>query len=338
VKSAIPDEWKERLRGLQFAASLSHLTGLAHVDVKPSDACVTCLIKNGSFYIDQFVGHYSALGFKHLFFLDNGSTDDTVARASRHRNVTVFRSTLPVSRYQGLMKREFAKRCVPNGWCLDVDIDEFFEYPYASYVPLQDFIGYLNDHAYTAVVTQMLDMFADRPLGDLAGGQAESLKDVHCYYDLSAVVQKAYVREPLTLQFGRKNLVATDSTALCWGGIRATIWGFNCLLTKHSLFRTNAGLRLFPHVHYVDRAKLADVSGVLRHYKFASNAKAEASQNRAAFSTNSRNYERVLETIAERPDVRIRGAHARTYSSPEALLESGFLFASRQFEQQFAVT
>jgi hypothetical protein len=338
LKTLVPEGLRRRLREAEVILSLAHLHGPKAVAPQPNEAVVTCLVKNGQFYVDQFIHHYLALGFKHICFLDNGSTDETVKRASAHERVTIFRSSLHVSGRQGLFKRMLAEKFVPKGWCLEVDIDEFFDYPYSDAVSLPQFLEYLNGHQYTAVLTQMLDMFSDRPLSALAQRENEDLGAVHRFYDLSGVTRVDYEQDPLTKAHGNRNQVSSTETALFWGGIRKTIYGIKCLLTKHSLFRTNAGIQLFPHVHYVNGASLADVSGVLLHYKFASNAMEEAAQNKSAYLANSDGYQRIIDIIQQRPDLRIRTERAREFRRASDLLAEGFLFASPVYRARAQVS
>jgi hypothetical protein len=331
LRNVIPEVWRHRLRELQVALAFEHVCGPKAVDPGSNGVVVTCLVKNGAFYLEQFIAHYFSLGVSHICFLDNGSTDDTIDGARRHRNVTVYRCALPVSAHQPLLKKSLAQRAVRNGWCLDVDIDEFFDYPYSDTLELSAFVSYLNSRGYTAVLTQMLDMFSDQPLEFLSHPRGENLKEAHRFYDLSRVERTRYYEDALTVTHGKHNRVASDEASVYRGGIRMSMWGVSCLLTKHSLFRIGVGLRLFPHVHFVDGANLADVSCALLHYKFASNARDEATQNRTAFAAISGNYDRILQTIALQPSVRVKGHAAEEFQSSRDLLANGFLFASREY-------
>ena len=331
LKTFIPMTWRQSLRNRQVGLSLTHVCGPREIKLAADEAVVTCVVKNGEFYLDQFVEHYVALGFRHIYFMDNGSTDNTIECARRHLNVTVYKSTLPVGGQQGLLKKQLAERAVPAGWCLDVDMDEFFDYPYSDVLSLRRLLQYLNENNYTAVITQMLDMFSEKPLSWLAAKQQEKLKEAYRYYDVSQVRKIKYREDPLTLAHGRGNRIASAETALYWGGIRSTVYGIGCCLTKHSLFRTGSGLRLFSHVHYVDGAKLADVSAALLHYKFASNAMHEAAQNKAAFGALSDGYGRILDAISNNPELRIKTKTAEEFRDVNELLRNRFLFASEGY-------
>jgi Glycosyl transferase family 2 len=331
IKTLIPENWKRHVRELQLLPAFHHLYGPRLIQPSANEAVVTCLVKNGMFYIDHFIDHYFGMGFKHICFLDNGSTDKTLERAKSYNNVTVYRCLWPVETYQGLLKKHLAERAVRAGWCLDVDIDEFFEYPHSDLLPLTHFLEYLNARGYTAVITQMLDMFSERPLSSLARQEEENLTRAYEYYDISQVIKTNYLEDPLANLNGHRNVVPGAEASIYRGGIRKSVWGINCLLTKHSLFRTGVGLQLFPHVHFVNGARLADVSCALRHYKFASNAKDEAMQNKAAFVDISHHYSAIIDKIEKSPDLRITSDTAQKLRSASDLLENGFLFASEDY-------
>lgn len=334
VKAIVPEKWKRGLRESFLSLRVHHVFGPRQVTLANNEAAVTCVLKNGEFYLDSFVEHYLNMGFRHIFFLDNGSTDKTIELARRHGNVTVYESNLPIESYQTVFKKRLAEMAVPSGWCLDVDIDEYFDYPFSHVASLSKFLEYLNRRNYTAVMTQMLDMFSDRPLAALAHKMdQEDLKEVYRYYDLSEVGKVDYRTAELTRAYAPKNQLSNDNTCLYFGGIRKTLFGNNCLLSKHSLFRTGYGLELFPHVHFVNKARVADVSCVLLHYKLVSNAYENALQNKKAFSFNSRGYSDLLQLIEMKPEQRINTQTALEFHTVDDLVEDNFLFLSNDYRK-----
>jgi len=118
---------------------------------------------------------------------------------------------------------------------------------------------------------------------------------------------------------------------LHYGGIRKSLYGIDPLLTKHSLFRTGIGLELFTHVHFVNRAKLADVSCLLHHFSLTSNSCEAASQNKRAFLGTSKGYRDLLDHIIKRPDYHIKQHTAIEFRSVDDLVKSNFLFASEDY-------
>jgi tryptophan 2,3-dioxygenase len=75
----IKDPTERALTGRRFRQSLNRLHGPAQFDSGPSDVIVMTPVLNGAWYLPEFRRHCRALGARHFVFLDNGSTDATVA-------------------------------------------------------------------------------------------------------------------------------------------------------------------------------------------------------------------------------------------------------------------
>jgi hypothetical protein len=320
---------RERLVSL----SVTHVHGPKYVRLDQNQAAVTCVVRNGAFYIEAFIRHYKRMGFKHIFFLDNGSSDETLSLIRQHDNVSICTSTLPVDANQRIFKKHLAAKSVIGGWCLDADIDELFEYPSSDVLKLSDFLDYLNNNRYTAVITQLLDMFSDQPLGRLARNHEQDLQRNYRYFDISAITKTKYAGSDVATKHGGGNQLADNDSSLYWGGIRKTLYGNDCLLTKHSLFYTGAKLDLFPHVHFVNNARLADVSCAMLHYKLTANALDIAQQNSERFTANARSYYAFIDLLETSPNLQIRQESAQKLDSVNDLVSLGFLTISRHYER-----
>ena len=332
LKRLVPQKWRRNVRERLVSMNVTHLYGPKSIRLAKNEAVVTCVVKNGEFYLEQFIRHYSKMGFRHIFFLDNGSSDRTVAIAKTHKNVSICASTLsPIEAHQAHFKSYLAQKSSQGGWCLDADIDEFFDYPFSEVMELSDFLEYLNINRYTAVITQLLDMFSDKPLSHLAKGQQEELSSVYQYYDISQVTKEDYHHADLVAEFGAENEPASANAALFWGGIRRTLYNANCLLSKHSLFRPGKGLVLFPHVHFVNNARLADVSCLMLHYKLTSNALDMAVQNKEGFRGIGKDYADLIDLLKVKPTSHIKQNTAVQYRNASDVVESGFLFMSEDY-------
>src|SRR5215218_3772710 len=68
----------ERVQKWILHFNTEHVHGPEEVAYAEDELVVVCLVWNGRPYVKSFVKHYLSLGVKHLFFLDNGSTDSTV--------------------------------------------------------------------------------------------------------------------------------------------------------------------------------------------------------------------------------------------------------------------
>ena len=340
LKRVVPPDWRRNIRERLLPITVSHLHGPKRVSLSSHDAVVTCVVKNGEFYVQAFIEHYSKMGFRHIFFLDNGSTDRTVSIAKTYQNVSICHSSLPIQANQAFYKRYMARKYAANGWCLDADIDEFFDYPGSDIMNLKTFLEYLNKNAYTAVVTQLLDMFSDRPMSHLIREQHEDLTAVYQYYDISEVEKEEYCSAGFVRQNGYLNQISYANTALLFGGVRKSLYGkdwiTNCLLTKHSLFRMGEGVKLFPHVHFVNKAKLADVSCPMLHYKLTSNALTIALQNKDSFHAIGKGYSDFVKFLLNNSDYYIKQHTAHRYANANVLIDNGFLFAGPGYRAYMA--
>ena len=280
------------------------------------------------------------MGFRHIFLLDNGSSDQTIPIAKRHKNVSICQSTFSIEANQGIFKRYLAQHSVEGGWCLDVDIDEFFDYPYSNIISLNEFVEYLNRNAFTAVVTQMLDMFSDRPIFELVKNcEEEDLRTVYPYFAISEITRTRYRESEVALRYGNRNTLSNEGTELYDGGIRKTLLGVNeinghpLLLTKHSLFLPANPLEIFPHVHFQNNARLADLSCVLLHYKLTRNALASALQNRERMPGIGKYYDAIIKYVTEESAHQIKPHATMKFRSTSDLVDCGFLFASEGYRE-----
>src|ERR671921_420901 len=276
-------------------SSIDHLHGPEEVPYGEDELVVVCLVRDGRPYVKSFVEHYRSLGAKHLFFLDNNSTDGTVEALQNYNNVTVLQTLLPYKEYHLLFKQylvgRFGKK---DRWSLCVDMDELFDYPYSDVVGLNSFLSYLTEKSYTAVAAQMLDMFPEEPLSGREGNlQDEPLKERHRFYDISNISRRSNKRR----HYRHNNTLENGDIVMFSSGIRGAIFGDNrSLLTKHPLVFLDGKVKpLHPGPHWVANAKIADISCVLLHYKFldgyfhkqAAQAVGEA-QGRRAYSSSTR--------------------------------------------------
>ena len=201
------------------------------------------------------------MGVKHFVFLDNGSTDRTVELLCAQEQVTVLQTDAPYNKYENTMKRYLAQTFSAGRWNLCADIDELFDYPFSESLNLRDLLRYLNANNYTAVVAQMLDLFADVALNELESKADDMLKQKYVYYDISAIEKTDYVWSELS----------NPEIRMHWGGIRKMVFGTTNGLTKAALVLMNGKVRpFFSWGHHAEGAFIADIACILMHYPFVS--------------------------------------------------------------------
>tara|TARA_B100001093_G_scaffold504625_2_gene560734 strand:+ start:1911 stop:2960 length:1050 start_codon:yes stop_codon:yes gene_type:complete len=321
--------FRNTLRKFYIHYSIRRCWGPDYIDLKSDEAAVTCLFKNGEHYLESVVRHHTEMGFKHIFLLDNHSTDDSEKIAKKYSNVSYFKTGLPINKYQHQIVNDFANRTVRNGWCLNIDFDELFDYPYSERMGLDRFIAYLNSHNYTAVVTQMLDMFACESLANLASNSREDITTKYTSYDTSAITRVAYSRSKLYKKFSNKSTISNNDIPLLFGGIRKKLYNLDCLLTKNSFFRVEGNKSALSHCHFAQNVNLADISCILLHYKFTSSSMQIAIHMSKTFG-NLSGYQDFIKLIEENPDLKISKC-PKKYMGAIKLVEEDFLTVTKQF-------
>lgn len=325
--------------------SVEHLHGPAEIPYGEDELVVVCIVRDGRPYVRSFVDHYFSLGVKHVVFLDNRSTDGTVEALRDYDDVTVLRTNLSYKAegetpgngwtrevlFKQYLISRFGNR---DRWCLCVDIDELFDYPYSDVLDLRSFLGYLNGKSYTAVAAQMLDMFPERPLSGRAGHSDEPLKDLHVFYDISNVSRRPLAKRSLR----RGNALGNEDLESFSGGIRETLFGTDPYLTKFPLVRPDGKVKpMNGSSHRIADAAIADVSGVLLHYKFIDEhfhgqvAQAVREEHRLRGSAVYKKYSEVLESA---PSLQIKQKTARKIGGVNDLLENSFLTVSEDYVER----
>src|SRR5215213_5665936 len=317
--------------------SVEHLYGPEEIPYDDDELVLVCLLRDGRPYVNSFVEHHTSMGIKHLFFLDNGSTDGTVEALKEYDNVSVLRTGLPFKRYEVSMRQYLVERfCQEGRWCLYADMDELFDYPYSDVVSLSSLLRYLNERSYTAVVAQMLDMFPEEPLSGRASSPDEPLKERHRYYDISDVKRMSIKEHPLTDNNTCNNTYESDDIEFFYGGTFETL--FDCIppwLTRFALTFSDGKVKQFAGSgHRVDNARVADLTSVYLHYKFLDGyfheqvASAVREEN---YPYDSRQYKRYLQVLENSPSLQLKQESARELRSVNELVENQFLVVSEEY-------
>lgn len=243
--------------------NIHHLVGEKPSSIKQDEYSVVSLIKNVEYFLDEFIQYHQRLGAKHIYLIDNSSSDHTIELSTKYERVTIYTTTLNFSLYESRIRGYFIKKYFPMSWVLCVDADEHFDYPCSNKISMSDFITYLREHSYTAVAACMLDMFPREKYSNLPEG---SFSSVYKYVDISEIRKEVY---PTDWYCSRGNKVPKGVISYS-GGIRKKISNASgdYLLIKHPLIYVTNDLIPFTHPHYSANLSIADVTCVLLHYKF----------------------------------------------------------------------
>lgn len=313
-----------RIRRLRHR--IQHIHGPETLDYGPEELLAICVVRNGERYIRSFLDHHFQLGIRHIVFLDNGSTDDTVEIARLYPSVTILSCDLPYRKYENVMKRYLARRFSRNRWNLCVDVDELFDFPYSDSISLSDFLAYLNRSGYTSVIAHMLDMFGDQPLARSAPEPGGDLRESYPFFDVSNISKSDYEWSP----------VPDDRIKMYWGGIRQSLFGTKNGLSKAALVRVADEIDLFVDWHHVTNVRMADVTAVLLHYPFTGafvqKVLDAVETGRYGYRTTNE-YREYWNVLQDKQNLRLWSDTAQRLTHVDMLVEQGFLFASDSYRE-----
>jgi len=319
-------EAMEFVRPHLLRPTVKHVYGPREIFYAPDELLVISVVRNGELHVKSFMDHYLSMGVKHMVFLDNGSTDRTIEMLCAHDRVTVLHTDAPYEKYENTIKRYLARRFSRGRWNLCADIDELFDYPSSASLSLRDFLRYLNENRYTAVVSQMLDMFSDVPLAELQSKTDDQLKEKYSYYDISAIKKTDYIWSELT-----NGRIKRHS-----GGIRRSVFGTNNGLTKAALVLIDGKVKTFVEWHQVKGARVADTSCVLMHYPFVNSFYAKVQDavrtGRYGWITTDE-YKAYSRGLERNPNLMLKLETARPFTDLEELVKEEFLVVSEKYRQ-----
>ena len=321
-------------RRAKFLRSVNHLHGSPLTDADPDRVIVVALVRDGIYYMDEFLRHYRALGAAQFVFCDNGSTDGTLERAMAEPDTVVLQSSLRWGEIENLFRRHAAETYARGGWCLFADMDEIFDFEGAARIGLPGLVRYLGAQGYSALIAQMLEMFPDAPLADVAKMPYAEVLDTFCHYDLRAIRARGY-HDP-TLDFAwflRDNTVADQAVQVLFGGVRKRVFDEDCCLTKHPLVRVDGQTVPGLHPHCAANVACADMTALIRHYKFANDPAARDRDTLARGAIAHGEDRKRLKRFDDVPGLSLWSEGAQRYDGPKALCDQGFLVRSAAYER-----
>lgn len=312
--------------------SIKHIFGQRYPVINKKKLTVLCVVKNGEEYIDTFMQHHIELGVEHFYFLDNGSTDQTINKLKKYKNVTILSTRLSFQTYHVVFKAYLRAEYGLNRWTIILDIDELFDYYDSSKHPLGELLNYLSEHSYNRLLVNMLDLFADDSLDQLCKQQIADLKAVYKYFDKA----EYEINHHVTMAFLSEN----TSVAYKKGGIKATYFNYKKgRLHKFPLAYCKTVRECCEdkiHVPHAN-AKVADISGVLYHFQFTGSLMKrsyEAVKDNSHWN-NSCKYKHFLSELQRNPFVNLKEKSVvpTELISTSQLRDCNLLHVSSQFKQ-----
>jgi len=264
-------------------------------NIAESGPNVIFCIRNEKFRLDYFLNYYRKIGFTKFWAVDNLSTDETAQFLALQSDVTLFSTS---ASYKGSNAgRDWtsyvADQYCEDEWCLTVDVDEYFVFPFVEAVGgISDLIEYLDQNKYQGVFALFLDYYSQKPLSEVEYQEGENPFDVCSFVDRASSYMTHY--SPRFPYFEVKG-----------GPRRRHFWSREGVIAgpsmrKVPLVRWERGFEYTVATHSCSPIRLADITSAIAHFKllghFPKFAVEEVQRNeRVSNSVDWRRYAKAMD-------------------------------------------
>jgi glycosyltransferase involved in cell wall biosynthesis len=263
---------------------------------QPGEIRAVMIVRNELLRLEANLRHHRDLGVDRFFVIDNGSDDGTIEFLETQPDVHLFSTTDKFSSSWGgaLWKNALLDAYATGHWVLNLDADELFVFPRYEALGLRNFCAFLDGAGARGVFCLMLDMYSDRPLAETRHPPGAALVETCPYFD-----RRTYRLLPAETLFPPMQI---------YGGVRERLFGQHLgdryrapMIAKVPLVKWAAGDRYTAATHHMTPVPLADVTGVLLHFKFLSDfaSRAAIETARGEHYQDSIEYRAYLELVRD---------------------------------------
>ncbi|WP_199252608.1 glycosyltransferase family 2 protein [Chachezhania sediminis] len=153
--------------------------------IRQDDILLFCTARNENVRLPFFLKYYRDLGINHFLFVDNDSSDGSVDYLAEQPDVSVWTTNGSYKRSRFGMDwiNHLLRRHGCNHWCLIVDPDEFFVYPFCDTRPLSALADWLDASAIRSFSAMLLDMYPKGPIGATVYQRGENPFEIADWFD-----------------------------------------------------------------------------------------------------------------------------------------------------------
>lgn len=305
--------WKRRrllFRALRKRGQLRSVADRTQ-NIQPDAILGALTVRNEIVRLPFFLEHHRKLGVGHFLIVDNASDDGTTAYLADQPDVSLWTTahSYRLSRFGMDWLTWLQIRYAHGHWCLTLDADEIFIYPYHDTRPLRALTEWLDENGRSSFGALMLDMYPKGRLQDHPYQPGADPFGALCWFDAgNYMIQKKPDLQNLWIQGGpraRKFFEDNPRRAPTMGKMPLVKWkrSFAYVSSTHSLLP-----RRLNRVYATHGGEM--LSGILLHTKFLNvvvEKSAEEKTRREHFA-NSDLYEDYYDSLIANPDLWCEGS------------------------------
>jgi hypothetical protein len=153
--------------------------------IRRDDVLLYCTARNERIRLPYFLDYYRQLGVNHFLFVDNDSTDGSVEYLRDQPDCSLWHTRRSYKRARFGMDwiNWLLLRYGHGHWCLTVDPDEFFVYPFCDTRPIQALTDWLDASSIKSFSAMILDMYPKGRIDDEPYREGQNPLEIASWFD-----------------------------------------------------------------------------------------------------------------------------------------------------------
>lgn len=153
--------------------------------IEKGDILLFSTLRNEKIRLPYFLDYYRKIGVTHFLIVDNGSSDGSAEYLQEQPDVSLWqaRASYKKARFGMDWLTHLLGRYGHGHWCLTVDADEFFQYPFCDTRPLRALTDWLDDRSVRSFSAMLLDMYPKGGLKDQPYQPGTDPFEIACWFD-----------------------------------------------------------------------------------------------------------------------------------------------------------
>lgn len=275
-------------------------------NIQPADVLCFACVRNEAQRLPFWLEHNRKLGIGHFLIVANDCSDGTVEFLEDQPDVSLWQTdaSYRLSRFGMDWLGSLMMQYGDGHWCLTVDADELFIYPYHDTRPLPELTDWLDATGQISFGALMLDLYPKGRLADQSYCAGDDPTHALGWFDEAPYwVQKQPKLENIWLQGGpraRAFFAADRDRAPTLNKVPLVRWSrrYTYVSSMHTMLPRRLN-------HTYDEAGQVKPTGVLLHTKFLDQIvekSAEEMRRREHFGTPEQ-YDAYYEALISNPDL-----------------------------------
>lgn len=154
-------------------------------EIRKTDVLLFCTFRNEAIRLPYFLKYYREMGVSHFFFVDNDSTDGGAQLLAEQPDVSLWhtRASYKRARFGMDWLNWLLRKYGHDHWCLTVDPDEFFVYPFCDSRPLPALTDWLEASSIRSFSAMLLDMYPKGRIDAVAYQAGQNPLEIASWFD-----------------------------------------------------------------------------------------------------------------------------------------------------------